>query len=504
MDAEPRSLPGRASLRHLQLEAKRRRVAGEFASLHEAQLAVAREHGLPSWAALKRLVVAQTAPSGHALKQLRWLIARFADANKRGWVAPGPEELHQHFDDRMLIRVTPGRWLSTITEAAPNLKKRLVVKDDTPLMTRVRLAGTEITATVEPQAPHRLTQVQRTLLGERVSDTRVATPPTHSTGEVPDAVAEAAERAFTELGLVGLLLAAGSSDQTSWAVARGWADLERARDLEPDQRFPAYGITHPVTATAVLRLVAAGRVAPDEPANDFLHTLHLADDAVTVRELLTHTGGVDHAAQVVADKVPELVALLGPIVHCSGERGAFHYSNEGFGVLGQLVADVSRSTYAEAVARLVFESLEMNESSFPARWPAGADTLVGYQARPDDTFAAVPALVATMPAAGGMWATAADIVRFGVGWPSLLPPALVQEALRPQAPQSPAGGQRGLGWLIDPGGEVVGSRGVGPGDSASLLVERDQARAYVALTNRERVPVDALNAQALRASVAAV
>jgi hypothetical protein len=45
----PRTLPARPSLRHLKLEAKRRLAAGEFDTLHDAQAAIAREHGLSSW-----------------------------------------------------------------------------------------------------------------------------------------------------------------------------------------------------------------------------------------------------------------------------------------------------------------------------------------------------------------------------------------------------------------------------------------------------------------------
>ncbi len=54
MTGGSRSLPVRPSLRFLKLEAKRRLAAGEFTALHEAQAAVAREHGLPSWADLKQ------------------------------------------------------------------------------------------------------------------------------------------------------------------------------------------------------------------------------------------------------------------------------------------------------------------------------------------------------------------------------------------------------------------------------------------------------------------
>lgn len=41
MPGESRSLPDRPSLRHLKLEAKRRLAAGEFATLHDAQVAPA-------------------------------------------------------------------------------------------------------------------------------------------------------------------------------------------------------------------------------------------------------------------------------------------------------------------------------------------------------------------------------------------------------------------------------------------------------------------------------
>ena len=52
MPDQPRPLPGQPSLRYLKLEARRRLAADEFTTLHDAQLAIAREHGQPSWTAL--------------------------------------------------------------------------------------------------------------------------------------------------------------------------------------------------------------------------------------------------------------------------------------------------------------------------------------------------------------------------------------------------------------------------------------------------------------------
>src|ERR1700684_3027954 len=65
MSDQPRPLPGQPSLRYLKLEARRRLAAGEFGTLHDAQLAIAREHGQPSWTALKQLIETRLAPPAH-------------------------------------------------------------------------------------------------------------------------------------------------------------------------------------------------------------------------------------------------------------------------------------------------------------------------------------------------------------------------------------------------------------------------------------------------------
>src|SRR4029077_16526688 len=92
-----RTLPARPSLRHLKLEAKRRLAAGEFATLHDAQTAIAREHGLPGWPRLKQAcaqaVSAQASADqeGPALAHLRWFVGRFSGADRPGWTPPGED-----------------------------------------------------------------------------------------------------------------------------------------------------------------------------------------------------------------------------------------------------------------------------------------------------------------------------------------------------------------------------------------------------------------------------
>jgi CubicO group peptidase (beta-lactamase class C family) len=510
MTGSARTLPARPSLRHLKVEARRRVKSGEFPALYQAQLAIAREHGQPSWAALKELVCGQSQPESCALSQLTWIISRFADADAPGWAAPGDQELRLHFDDEFLTRIGVDKLVETIAGMAADLREEHVVTAMSPLTAQVQVAGWQVHAVADARPPHRLKGVGRFPLGSRITDPRVAAPVTRTFGEVPAAVNRLAAEAFTELGLPGLVLAGGSPEGTCpdgpvWVLARGWADLDSASPLDTGHRFPVYFVTHLFTAMAVLRLVADGRVGLDAPANHYLRTVRLADDSVTVRELLAHTGGVDNPASPLADRTPDLVTHVGPILPCDGERGVFRVSTGGSAALGQLAADITGSPYPEAMARLVFGPLGMTGSSFPSSWPRD-NAVAGYNVPPDadGTFAPVPQKVFSMKAAGGLWTTAEDLVRFGFAWKSLLPEALAREVLRPQTTGGPVRGwDFGLGWVVSPRGDVAAMATSGPGASTSLVV-RDPARpggcaqVQVALINRS-IPIEPLSLRVLRA-----
>jgi hypothetical protein len=71
--------------------------------------------------------------------------------------------------------------------------------------------------------------------------------------------------------------------------------------------------------------------------------------------------------------------------------------------------------------------------------------------------------VDTVSAAAGLWATAADLVRFGRGWSSLLP------------------------------------AGRGRDGSASLVLHLDSGQVYVAMTNRS-IPIEPVNGRVIGAA----
>jgi CubicO group peptidase (beta-lactamase class C family) len=317
---------------------------------------------------------------------------------------------------------------------------------------------------------------------------------------VPEEVPGFVEDSYAETGLVGLT-AAGDWDcgpaGEVWACSRGWADLEHNVPLAPSHRFPALSITMLITSTAVLCLAAEGAVALDDPVNEHLRSLRLADDAVTVRELLSHTGGVDSPSPVRADSVADVAEVLGPVVGCSGPRGEFAYSYGGYAVLGQLIADLTATLFAQAATRLVLEPLGMADSWFPVQAPVSPDVARGYRLERDGSFVPEPPPIFALQSAGGLWSTGPDLVRFGSGWRTLLPGELAEQALRPHAVQFDSTAEIGLGWLLNRPEDFAGHAGAGPGSPVSLVTRPSTGRTSAMLTSRQ-VLVEPTNVRLIR------
>ena len=420
--------------------------------------------------------------------------------------------MRAHFDDRVLAVVPAAYLAGEIAEGAADLRSDLVVIAQGPMHAHVQLAGVRYLATVNDVPPYRLLSLQGFPIGARIRDTRLtgpsagppgtSGPPPRTLGPVPPESPRspttpapswawppwcwpAATRAATRAAIRPAIRAARRGcwrrGGPTWTGPRCWTPVtgSRPRGSARWSRRP------PCCAWC-----AGGRIGLDARASDYLTTVRLGDEAVTVAELLSHTAGVDDPAVLFGDRVPaDLAALTGPVVPCHGPRGEVRPSNGGYAVLGQLIADVTGTSFAQAVTRLVLAPLGLRDSGFPARTAdIGEGAVSGYSVTADGIFVPVPARICTIQAVGGLWSTGADLVRLGTGWPSLLPPALARQAL---IPRISLGGTRlggagvGLGWLISAGGATAVHRGMGSDATASLLNRVRDNRTHVVLTNRQ-------------------
>lgn len=97
------------------------------------------------------------------------------------------------------------------------------------------------------------------------------------------------------LRVPGVQFAVRAGDREVLAASSGLADVERHTALTNAHLFRVASHSKTFTSTTVMRLVERGRLRLDDTAGQWLPWLKDADSAlaaVTVRELLSHAGGV--------------------------------------------------------------------------------------------------------------------------------------------------------------------------------------------------------------------
>ncbi len=177
--------------------------------------------------------------------------------------------------------------------------------------------------------------------------------------------------------LPGAVLQVGHGGQVVYERAYGDRALEpKVEAMTVDTIFDMASLTKClVTATAVMQLEEQGKVGLDEPVARYLPEFGVnGKEAVTVRELLTHTSGLPPDV-VLTDRwsgKEEGVrrAMTSGLDAAPGT--AFKYSDINFITLGVLVERVSGGRLEAYAAAHIFGPLGMRETRYlpPAEWKA--------------------------------------------------------------------------------------------------------------------------------------
>ncbi|MBS1559453.1 MAG: beta-lactamase family protein [Bacteroidetes bacterium] len=181
----------------------------------------------------------------------------------------------------------------------------------------------------------------------------------------------------------------------------GQANLENQVPLRNDHIFRIASQTKAITSLAVMMLWEEGKFSLDEPISKYIpefknptvlvwfnekdssYSTQPAKSEITIRQLLTHTSGIDYAAigsremralyakagipsgigiknsDVLGDKIKKLARL--PLKHQPGEQWTYSLSTD---VLGYLVEVLSGITFDHFLKERIFKPLGMNDTYF--------------------------------------------------------------------------------------------------------------------------------------------
>ena len=306
--------------------------------------------------------------------------------------------------------------------------------------------------------------------------------------------------------------------------AVGFADVSARKPLRTNALFWIASQSKALTAAALMLLVDEGRLKLDDPVENYLPefrgqwliaeqddahlTLRKPSRAITVRNILSHTGGLPFQSAVeqpTLDGLPLREAVfsyaLSPLQYEPGSK--YEYSNEGINTAGRLIEVLSGMSYETFLQKRLLDPLGMKDTTF---WPtktqltrlakvykpnAAKDgleetTISQLQYPLDDRKNRYP-----MPA-GGLFSTAQDVARFcrmllnGGVWEGkrLLSEAAVEQMARKQTGDAVPEGY-GLGLSVN--GDSFGHGGA---CNTNMNIDRKRGLITIFLVQHTGFPKD--------------
>jgi CubicO group peptidase (beta-lactamase class C family) len=220
--------------------------------------------------------------------------------------------------------------------------------------------------------------------------------------------------------IAGAVVSVVKDGQVLFQKGYGYADVEEKKPVLPDQTlFRPGSISKLFTATAVMQLVEQGKLDLDRDVNDYLDFAipKTYPEPVTLRQLLTHTGGFEETLKNLfvahqRDIKPLRTYLVNEMPARIFPPGKIpSYSNYGFTLAGYVVERVSGEKFERYVNDHILKPLGMNDSTFdqplpPQLAPQMSKGYLSASKKPRD-FEFVQAAPA-----GALTTTAADMTRF--------------------------------------------------------------------------------------------
>jgi len=237
--------------------------------------------------------------------------------------------------------------------------------------------------------------------------------------EVDGLFAAFAERAHAPGIAWGVILDGELVHSGSWGVR----DVSTKAPIDADTVFRIASMTKSFTALSILKLRDEGKLALDDPAEQYVPELRALSypttDAprVTVRHLLSHSAGFPEdnpwGDRQLARTDAEMREMLREGIPFSTAPGtAYEYSNYGFAILGRIVANVSGRSYPQYVAEQILAPLGMTSTTLEASEVAPDRLAHGYRWQ-DDTWLDEPPLPdGAFGPMGGMLTSTRDLGRY--------------------------------------------------------------------------------------------
>ena len=284
--------------------------------------------------------------------------------------------------------------------------------------------------------------------------------------------------------------------------AAGRTQVARATPPGSGRHMRIASLTKAFTAATAYSLIAEGRLSLDSTVGEILPSQPAAWHAVTLRQLLSHTGGIPDFARsprfaraVGANphRPPSPTTLVGymagaPLDFAPGSQ--YRYTNSGPILTGLMIEAVTGQPYGQALGQRVLVPLGLRATRLPITAAVPTPTLSGYAWGPGG------AVVVTTTVAFGGWgwasggivSTPSDVSRFVRRYiPTVPDTTFVPGSSSPRGPGANAAGP-GLFRYTTRCGVVYGHTGSILGYTQFMAATRDGTRSAVVSMSTQVTP----------------
>ncbi|MEO9872503.1 serine hydrolase domain-containing protein [Ekhidna sp.] len=300
-------------------------------------------------------------------------------------------------------------------------------------------------------------------------------------------------------GVPGVSISVMNGDKIDLKASYGVSRKKDEKGIDSNTLFQAASIGKPITSFAIFRLVQSGLLSLDTDVNDYLKGWQIdysnySDTAkVTLRQIISHTSGLSRGSVAyysIGEEIPDNEidmldanppAKLEP-VKLEFEPGTdWSYSGGGYTVLQKIIQDVLNVGFEKAMDSLVFKPLEMHRSFFdPSFSDTSTNVALGYNY--DGTLVESGWMILTDLAAGGLWTTPNDILKFVSAFSTSLKGEAVGFLTKELADE-----MLDLGLFVDDKGTptIFSFRGTNKGYRSEFIgfIENGRANGAVVMTN---------------------
>ena len=280
----------------------------------------------------------------------------------------------------------------------------------------------------------------------------------------------------------------------------GLANIEDHVAATPATNYRLASVTKQFTAASILLLAQDGKLSIDDRIRKWLPTLPDTDDAITIRHLLTHAGGLidyedimpDHDFEGVPDDLSRQLRDIDVLHLLEKERRvyfpagtSYRYSNGGYAMLASIVERVSGNTFQNFLHERIFAPLGMrNTLAYVREGPPVPNRAFGYTLVGGTWQRTDQSLTSAVLGDGGIYSSIDDLARWDAALydDRLLSDASRKRAFTPWNKTDDPAVDYGFGWRIT--GETVWHSGETIGGRNVIVRYPQRHMTVIVLTNR--------------------